>query len=105
MGALEWGCKPTREPALHASNLGPQGDYTGGPKLAASGNENTPLHGPFSWANLLRLKIITKGGCMENDSEIIPRQQQSEGIVTAAIAGFVAGVVSVLTLLKILSDD
>ncbi|MGI5924521.1 MAG: hypothetical protein ACOX9E_11320 [Lentisphaeria bacterium] len=42
---------------------------------------------------------------MENDSEIIPRPQQSEGVVTAAIAGFVAGVVSVLTLLKILSDD
>jgi hypothetical protein len=73
--------------------------------LAASGKENSLLYGPFSRANLLRLKIITKGGCMENDSEIITRPQQSEGVVTAAIAGFVAGVVSVLTLLKILSED
>ena len=42
---------------------------------------------------------------MENDSEIITRPQQTEGIVTAAITGFVAGVACVLTLLKILSDD
>lgn len=41
---------------------------------------------------------------MENDSEIIVREQ-TEGVVTAAVAGFVAGVACVLTLLRLLGDN
>lgn len=42
---------------------------------------------------------------MENDSEFIVRSEQGEGFAAAVVTGFVAGVATVLTLLKLLGDN